>query len=96
MKNFLKPEPFHYQYLELASGENMVLTHPYTKTKWLSINAWLIILTIIIIILIILPDEYAHDIFQLIVVCEYLYLISLQDKIEGYEKCMHDIGKESF
>lgn len=96
MKNFLKPQPFHYEIVEFESGKTMILSHPYTRTKWLSPNAWLIILGVVVIIMTTLPKEYTNELLRLVALCEFLYLTTLIDEIDAYERCMNDIRKESF
>lgn len=73
----------------------MILTHPYTQTKWLTIDVWVVILGVIAITMMFLPKEYTSEILRLITLFEFLYLISLQDKIEAYERCMKDIRKQA-
>lgn len=95
MKNFLQPQPFHYEIVEFESGKTMTLSHPYTRTKWLSPNAWLIILGVILIIMAFLPKEYTNELLRLVALCEFLYLATLRDEIDAYERCMKDIRKQA-
>lgn len=96
MKNFLKPQPFHYEIVEFESGKRISLIHPYPRTKWLSPDAWSIILAVVVIATAFLPKEYTNELLRFVALCEFLYLTALRDKIDAYEHCMNDIRKQAF